>query len=64
MSVGCANCNSTTSTTLISSSIATGAGIEHVSSTLDSLEQIRPSLLSLGRRNDEDIYHYAKPIQF
>ena len=64
MSVGCANCNSAPSTPLISSSIAMGAGIEYVSSTLDSLEQIRPSLLSLDGRKDKDIYHYAKSIQF
>ena len=64
MSVGCANCNSAPSTPLISSSIAMGVTIEHVSSTLDSLEQIRTNLLSLDCRNDEDIYHYAESIQF
>ena len=64
MSMGCANYNSATSTSIISSSIATGVRIEHVSSTLDSLEQIRPSLLSPDGRKDKDIYHYAKSIQF
>ena len=44
MSEECANYNSATSTTLISSSIAMGVGIEHVSSTLDSLEKIGPSI--------------------
>ena len=64
MSMGCANCNSATSTSIISSSIVMGAGIEYVSSTSDSVEQIRPSIQSLDERNDEDIYHYAKSIQF
>lgn len=64
MSVEYANCNLTTSTSIISSNMIVVVDCSRVSSTLDSLEQMSIIRMSLGKRNDKDIEHCAKCTQF
>ena len=64
MSVEYANCNLTTSTSIISSNMIVVVDCSRVSSTLDSLEQMSIIRMSLGERNDKDIEHCAKCTQF
>lgn len=64
MSVGCTNCNSTTSTSIISSNMIVVVDCSRVLSTLYSLETTSSIRMSLDKRNDKDIKHCAKCIQF